>query len=84
MTDKQVRLCTRLERLAFAKGNFGRHLQQGFRILAWITIPEHRVARHQNVRTGANDVGDGFATRQAPFRGRNKGDRKRLWHLLYK
>src|SRR5580693_5493965 len=45
------------QQLNFLQRSFRRHLQQRLRILAWITIPEHGVARHQNFRAGPHHVG---------------------------
>src|SRR5215469_16335023 len=36
----------------------GRGFQQGLRILFWITISEHGVARHQNFCTRAHHIGN--------------------------
>src|SRR5450631_4087803 len=48
------------KKLNFLHGSFCCCLQQSLRILAWIAIPEHGVARHQNFCSGTNHVGDGL------------------------
>ena len=48
-----------IQELNFLQRSFHCRLQKYLRILAWITIAEHGVARHQNFCASPNHVSDG-------------------------